>query len=74
MVRGRQKEQWDCFAGLMSFIAARMPFTAEQIDPLKLNPYRRSKIKRTPEQIERDNRFGWRLIETGLGEFAKGNG
>jgi hypothetical protein len=66
MVWARRREAWDHTTALMAFVASRL--IGEKLDPVKLNPYRRrpNLPRRTPEQIERANREGWRLLETGL--------
>jgi hypothetical protein len=70
MAKGRRQDAWDRAAALMAVVANL--FAKEAVSPQRLHPYRPPPPK-TPAQVEQANRDGWRLLETGLKEIARGN-
>lgn len=47
-------------------------FAKQGLDPVEFNPFRRRFRRKTPQEKERENADGWKLLEAGLTEHARG--
>lgn len=66
MADGRRKAEWDRTGAVVIWLASQ---AGVKLDPATINPYRKPvpPPPKTPEQRERENRAGWKLLNRVMG-------
>lgn len=65
----RRQDEWDRTAALESWIELKA--TGRQINPDRLNPYRRAPRRRRGPVGEEENKVAWKVLGDGLRSMGK---